>query len=410
MKIETTIARRYLFSKHKLSFITIISYLSIFGITIGVGALIVVLSVFNGFGDLVTAFLVQFDPHLRIEAVSESSFAKLNDVEKILKQENEIKHYSPFVSGKVLAIQGKFNQVITLKGIDAKKGEDVYGIKDNIIAGNYALDNDGITPKVILGILLADRLQSIIGDTITIISPVGIEKSLVNFSLPVTQKFVVSGIYSSNNNDYDAQYMFTPLSTAQRILGYGNNFQGFELRLDNISHSNSVKNKLLTKINPQEFSINTWYDFHKELYSMMLIERWVAYLILSLIIAVAVFNILVSLNMSVVEKKRDIGVLRTMGLNEKSIVKIFIYQGVFIGVIGTLVGFALGYFVYYLQITYNIYPLDPTQYKINSLPMALRVTDFIAVGTASIVLSFLAAIYPAKKAAKINPIEAIKWE
>ena len=158
------------------------------------------------------------------------------------------------------------------------------------------------------------------------------------------------------------------------------------------------------------FSVNTWYDFHKELYTVMKVERWSAYIILCLIVAVATFNILGSLSMSVIEKKRDIGILRSMGASEKSITKIFMYEGLLIGIIGTLAGLLIGYFICYLQLHYNIYPLDPTQYKIDSLPLQIRISDFFFVAGASMLLTFLASLFPAKRAAKVNPLEAIKWE
>jgi len=142
----------------------------------------------------------------------------------------------------------------------------------------------------------------------------------------------------------------------------------------------------------------------------MQIEKWTAYIILSLIIAIATFNILGSLSMSVIEKKRDIGILRAMGTSEKPILKIFMYEGLLIGIIGTLAGIIIGYFVCYLQIHYNIYPLDPTQYKIDSLPVQIRISDFFFISGVSLLLTFLASLYPAKRAAKVNPIEAIKWE
>ena len=143
---------------------------------------------------------------------------------------------------------------------------------------------------------------------------------------------------------------------------------------------------------------------------MMKIERWSAYIILCLIVAVATFNILGSLSMSVIEKQRDIGILRSMGVTEKSILKIFMYEGLLIGVIGTVAGLLLGYFICFLQLKFNIYPLDPTQYKIDSLPLQLRLTDFFFITGASMLLSFLASLFPAKRAAKVNPLEAIKWE
>ena len=142
----------------------------------------------------------------------------------------------------------------------------------------------------------------------------------------------------------------------------------------------------------------------------MQIERWVAYILLSLIIAVATFNILGSLSMSVVEKKRDIGILKSMGAKEDSILKIFMYEGLMVGLIGTFLGLLLGYFICFLQLEYKIYPLDPTQYKIDALPMQLRILDFFVVTGASVLLSFIASLIPAKRAAKVDALQAIKWE
>ena len=142
----------------------------------------------------------------------------------------------------------------------------------------------------------------------------------------------------------------------------------------------------------------------------MEIERWTAYIILSLIIAVATFNILGSLSMSVIEKKRDIGIMRAMGVNEKSILRIFMFEGLLIGFIGTLLGVIIGYIICYLQIEYNLYPLNPAQYKVDSLPLEIRISDFFFISGAAMLLSFFASLYPAKRAAKVNAIEAIKWE
>jgi lipoprotein-releasing system permease protein len=379
------------------------------GITIGVAALIVVLGVFNGFSSLVTSYLVSFDPHIRIEAISDRANDELINAEKLIKSQR-ISNYTGFVNGKVIAIQNKITQVVELKGIDEIKGKDVYGFDDAVFYGSSDLRTEGNIPNIIIGIQLADKMQALVGDTLTVISPTGIERAILSLSLPNSQKFLVSGIFHSSNNEYDAQLMFTSLEAASKLLGYGKNIQGYELRLENLDESVKYKKVFESQLDKDFFSINTWYDFHKDLYNVMQIERWVAYLILSLIIAVAVFNTLGSLTMSVIEKRRDIGVLRTAGMTEKSISKVFLLQGFYVGLIGTLAGFVLGYLVYYLQITYNIYPLDPAQYRIDSLPIELRISDFFAVGTASFLLSLLASIYPAKKAAKINPVEAIKWE
>jgi lipoprotein-releasing system permease protein len=189
----------------------------------------------------------------------------------------------------------------------------------------------------------------------------------------------------------------------------GNSVTGIELRLKDINRSESFKEKLISSLG-NEYKINTWYDLHQDLYSVMMIERWTAYVILSLIIAVATFNIAGSLTMTVIEKKRDIGVLKAMGSTNGSIVRIFMLEGILIGIYGTIIGCILGLGICLMQIQFKLFPLDPTVYPIDSLPIDLRWTDFVFVGLAALLLSFLASLYPARRAAKQEPIQAIRWE
>jgi len=410
MSFESFIAKRYLVSKHKVNFITIISLISIAGITIGVAALIVVLSVFNGFGSLVTSFLVSFDPHIRIVSATALESMNISNVKSLLNEFTEVRKISPFVSGKVLAYSSELNQVVTLKGIDSMSANDVYDIKPNIVMGKYTFTGEEGVPTVLIGLRLADKLQTIIGDTITLISPSGIEKAITQYSLPSMQKFVVAGIFNSNNNEYDAQFIFCSLEASQKLFNYKNRIQGIDVRLSSINFSFEIQKKLEAEFDGKRYIVNTWYDFHKELYTVMQIERWTAYIILSLIVAVACFNILGSLSMSVIEKKRDVGILRAMGITENSILKIFMYEGLLIGILGTILGSAIGYLICFLQLTYKIYPLDPMQYKIDALPVQIQITDFFFIAGAAMLLSFLASLYPARRAAKLNILEAIKWE
>ena len=265
MNFEHYIAKRYLGSKHKINFITIISFLSVSGITIGVAALIVVLSVFNGFSSLVTSYLINFDPHVRIEMITSNSSEESSKVESILKNEKEVKDFSPFVSGKVLVYRARLTQIINLKGISRNEGNTVYNISPSILYGKYNLSSDEGLPRVIIGLTLADRLETIIGDTLTLVSPSNIESAVTQFSMPLTERVIVAGIYSSNNNDYDANFIFSALPVAQNLLGYGKTIQGFDIKLDNINSSFDVKDKIQAKLNPDNFSVNTWYDFHRDL-------------------------------------------------------------------------------------------------------------------------------------------------
>jgi lipoprotein-releasing system permease protein len=407
---EYFIAKRYLRSKHKLNFITIISILSTLGITIGVAALIVVLSVFNGFGSLVTSILVNIDPHVRVTAKSLQAFDSIDSVSSYLSEQKNIKTFYPYVEGKVILLNRKTYEILNLKGMPEEKGSDDWGIKTKLISGDYKLNDSNRTPDIILGLPVALKLSCRVQDTIMVSSASTIEKTFTSFAAPATQRFSVSGIYESNNADYDNSYVFTSLSVGQRILGLGNKINGFEIRMNNLDEADNLKDKILSRFGGKDFAVDTWYDLHEDLYSVMLIERWSAYIILCLIIAVATFNLLASLTMSVLEKKKDIGVLRSMGVSSKSILRIFMYEGILVGVIGTIAGSIIGLLICYLQITYNFYPLDPTKYIINALPVEIRISDLIVIAAMALFLSFSAALYPAKRASKLSIVNSIKYE
>lgn len=408
--IEFFIAKRYIRSKHKLNFITIISFLSTAGITIGVSALIIVLSVFNGFGSLVTSILVSFDPHVVISVTDEKGFDNTAILEENIRSLKNVSEYYSFVEGKVLLSNKQTYEIVTLKGISNQNENSNWGVSSKIISGKFDLSNDDVVNKIILGLPLALKLSVRVGDTIFATSAFNIEKTISSLSIPRTQKFVVTGIFESNNRDYDAAYSFTSLNSGQRLFGLQNKITGYELRLSNIRYSDDTKKQLQAKIPENLFTVRTWYDLHKDLFNVMLIERWAAYILLCLIIAVATFNIFASLTMTVLEKKKDIGVMRSMGLNKKSILKIFMLEGLLVGIIGTILGIAIGLIVCYLQIKYNFYPLDPTKYIINSMPVQIKITDIIAVGLMALFLSFIASLYPAKRAANTIIIESIKYE
>ncbi|MGK9477979.1 FtsX-like permease family protein [Melioribacter sp. OK-6-Me] len=407
--IEYFIAKRYLKAKHKFNLITIISTLSVGGITIGVAALIIVLSVFNGFGSLVKSILISFDPHLRIVVTGDEANKKINDFYSYLRSNSKVKNYFPYVESKVIAYNKKSYEIINLKGIPAENDAENWGLKEKIISGKYDLSNEGLG-KIIIGLPLSLRLSLRVGDTVTITSARNIERMITSLSIPHSQKFIVSGLFETNNRDYDVSYAFSSIEEAKRLLGYGDEISGIEVRLENIEHSEKLKKELTTKFGDDYFSYYTWYDLHKDLYSIMSVERWSAYILLSLIIAVATFNIFASLTMTVLEKKKDIAILRSMGADSNRIRRIFMYEGLMVGIIGTVAGIILGLTVCYLQINYNFYPLDPTKYIINAMPVKVMFTDIIAIGSMSLLLTFLASIYPAKRASKTNIIESIKYE
>ncbi len=409
MRTEFFIAKRYLFSKRKVSFITVISTISIVGVSIGVAAMIIVLSVFNGFSEKVTSILIGFDPHIRIEAKGN---AKFDNYESMLQTiyANDIPNAAPYTMNKGMLATQDVNKVLLVKGVDESKIGNVSGIKEFTNYGKFDLSDKGDFGSIIIGFSLANGLKVFIGDTITILSPVGLEYSLTQFVEPITKQFIVTGIYDSENREYDSKYAYISIENAQDLFKLNNTVNGIELRSKDINDADNLKLRLQTQVDTSKFNVMTWYDLHKDFYSILKVERWAAFILLSLIIAVASFNILGSLTMTVIEKKRDIGILKAMGASDKMITRIFMFEGLVVGIVGVITGSVLGLGLALLQIYFKIYKLDTSVYKLEALPVELRFSDFIYIPLAALVLCFLASLYPSIRAAKQKPVESIRWE
>ncbi len=408
MRYTFFIAKRYFFSKKEIGFITVISLISVIGVTVGVAALVVVMSVFNGFNGLVSSLLVSFDPHIRIHTTQQTTEQDITNLQQYLSQNFSIVGKSSFVAGKIMLISKNQSKVVFLRGLEPEKIQNVSGIKEKIILGELALQ-DSLRRNLVMGLSLADKLGTVVNDSIWVISPAGSQQALLGIGVPVLRSFHIVGIYESDNREYDGMYAFMSLTSAQKLLQIGNTIHGYELRLYSIDDAEKFKQEFLKKFSTQ-FEISTWYDLHKDLYSVMEIERWLGFIILSLIIAVALFNLLGSLTMSVIEKTRDIGILKTMGATNKDIIVIFQIEGILVGILGTIIGTILGLLICFLQQQFQLFPLDPTVYIIPAIPVEIHWQDILYTAIVTIVMSYAATIYPSKRAAKLLPAEAIRWE
>jgi lipoprotein-releasing system permease protein len=408
MSFERSIALRYLISKRQVGLVTLISFISVIGVTIGVAALVIVLSVFNGFSGLVTSILVNFDPHVRIEVPRQAESNTYDPLLRFTQEQRELQGVSRYALGKAVVVSRNLNRVINVKGIEEDKVDQVSGLRERIVLGNLRL---GGTKKseIALGMALADRLGVVVGDTVSIVSLAGSEMALLQLGQPLIRRFRVAGIYESNNKDYDSFFAFVGIEAAQSLFNMGSRISGVEVRLRSINESDEFKSRIEKKFGMQ-YRVMTWYDLHRDLYSVMRLERWMAYIILCLIIGVASFNLLGSLTMSVIEKTRDIGILKSMGATNNSIVKIFMFEGVLVGVLGSLLGLTLGLMLAWMQSRYHLFPLDPTVYIIPAIPVEVHVFDLVVVASTALALCSLAALYPAKRAANFVPVEAIRWE
>ncbi|NOY06167.1 MAG: FtsX-like permease family protein [Chlorobi bacterium] len=405
MVFEFQVARRYLFGRKRFSFIRVISLLATLGITFGVAALIVVLSVFNGFGELVTSILQDFDPHVRVENPQGISSSEVTSLMEEFKGMPEVRSVAPVIQKKAMAVRGPYNAFITVKGV---RGDDLPLISN--ILKKYVL---GAAPadgraEIGLGVALADKLHALVGDTVTLVSPAGMQNILTQFVFPTVLQCRVSGIFQSDNKMYDGSFSFIPYDQAQSLFRMPGKATALEMRLYDDEKSDELKASIEKQLGAG-WNVLTWYDLHRDLYSMMKIERWAAFVILSLLIAVSGFNILASLTMMVIEKKRDIGVLRAMGANTTGIQRIFWLEGVYIGGIGAIAGAVLGLLLVWIQVEFEVFRLS-SAFIIRALPVSLHVVDVIIIMVCAFLVSMMASIYPARRAGRLVPIEAIRWE
>jgi lipoprotein-releasing system permease protein len=333
--------------------------------------------------------------------------SKFIPVLSFLEKHNIVEGISPYVNGKALIVSRNVNRVVNIRGLESKKIHLVSGLKEKIVLGQMNLENG--QNGIILGLILADRIGVVIGDTISIVSPTGAELAAMQLGLPLIRRFQVTGIYESNNKDYDGYYAFTNLRNAQSLFGKNGKIDGIDIRFDQLDRTDNFR-KTLYKQFGNSFRYLSWYDLHRELYTVMQIERWGAYIVLCLIIAVASFNLLSSLTMIVIEKTRDIGILKSMGATNESVKKIFALQGLFVGVVGTIGGTCLGLLIVHLQDKYHLVPLDTSVYIIPAMPVEVHFVDLIFIAIAAIGLCLLASRMPANRAAILDPVKAIRWE
>jgi len=409
MGYELNIARRYIRSKRQVRLINVIMLVSVVGVTVSVTALIIVLSVFNGFNDVVTAVLVGFDPHIKVEPRSGKSMTLDESLVGRLNEHPSIVAWSPFVQGKAIVVSSNFNKVVFVKGvIDSLVGK-VSGVSGSMVLGRMELHDSLGRDGIVLGLTLADRLAATVGSEVLVVSPVGVDAMVLQFGQPATRRCAVVGIYDSNNKDYDAQYAFVSIDVARRLFDVGKEVSGIEIRLRDIDDADEVK-EFFQEGGETSRVVSTWYDLHKDLYAVMKIERWIAYVILCLIIGVAMLNALGSLTMGVISKRRDIGILKAMGATRAGIVRVFLIEGMLVSILGTAIGTAIGLLVCYLQMEYHLFPLDTSVYIIPAIPVSVEWIDVVMIVVTSILFSVVASSYPARRAARVALIESIRWE
>lgn len=414
MNFKWIIARRYLASPKRVSLISVITSISMAGVSLGVAALIVVLSVMNGFYDFVRDLLVSLDPHVRIVSAEERGFVEADSLREVALSLPQVAQATPYVEGKALLLHegvGSTNKVVIVRGVDPETLGGVSAVMQQTDFGEFDLSRKATGTGIVLGMSLGQRFGLVPGSDLALLTAPGIEQMLTQvFGVPPLTRFEVRGLYQMESV-YDESHVFIGIPEAQRLFRMDGHVSGVELRLDDLDAADEVKEQLQARLDPARFEVLTWYDLQKSLYDVMRLEKWGASLILVLIIIVAAFNIIGSLTMIVIEKRRDVGVLQAMGVSRKNIRRIFLIEGFLIGTIGTSIGFLIGVTLALLQKHYELVPLvGADSFLIDAYPVAIRGLDLVLIAVVSMALCMVAAIYPATRAASIEPAHAVQME
>ena len=401
------IALRYLKSKKKHRGISFNTVITTGGVAVGVMALLVVLSVMSGFHEDLRKKILGVNAHVVVLNYT----GGIENHEKVIKELKTIPRVtgaSPFVLGQVMVAKGKRAHGVYLRGIEPAYEDQTTSLREHMKEGTLDdLTEDSTLPGIILGSELAGTLGAYVGDEINVISPV--QEIGPMGMLPRVRKFRVVGLFEVGMYEYDTNLALTSLKAAQEFFRTGDAVTGIELRIDDIYSAPEVRERVQEILGPT-FYARDWMQMNKNLFSALKLEKFTMFVILTLIILVASFNIISTLIMNVIEKEREIAILKAMGATNRAIMAIFIFQGLMIGLAGTTIGVAGGYLLGYLLNTYEIIKLPADVYYLSSIPVKMNLSDFVAVSLSAICISFLATIYPAYQAARLNPVEPLRYE
>jgi lipoprotein-releasing system permease protein len=393
-------AWRYFKAKKSTNAINIIAWISIGAIIIGTAALVLVLSVFNGFEGLVKSLYSSFYTDLKISPASGKIITITPAQLQKMKGISGIKNFSLVVEEKALIQNGEYQSVVYLKGVD-ENYRYVTGVADHLVAGEYDLGNEEI-PKLILGAGVESAL-GIQADknifTLKIYLPRKSNTEQINLLEDISNDTIRTSAAFLIQQDFDNKYGITNIDFIKKALKLGtNDFSGVEIALNDPSKTNEIK-KTLKQIFGDGYLVQNKYEQNRSLYSIMNVERWVIYGVLCLILVVAAFNMIGALTMLVLEKQKDISVLYALGANRNFIQKIFLSEGLLLAVIGGGAGMLLAILIAWLQINFHLIPLQGGSFLIDYFPVKLRLIDFLLVGATVFVIALIASWLPSRRAA-----------
>jgi lipoprotein-releasing system permease protein len=410
MSFEYFIAGRYLRSRQKHAFISFITFLSMAGVTVGVMALIIVISVMSGAESYFKSQILGVESHVLVRRHG-GAISDYRQVEDKIRKIEKVKSVEHFVYSQVILRSANGISGAVLRGIDPLISQEVIkGYNQDQLQKklNRQLSGgaDESIPGIILGKELAASLNVTEGSIIYIISPNGMVSPVGH--IPTMKRFEVSGVFGSGFYEYDASLAYIHLNDAQQLLKIGDAVTAVGVRVDDIYRADAVARKV-TEVLGFPFWTMDWMQMNRSFFSALKLEKKAMFIILTLIILVAAFNIASTLIMMVMGKTKDIAILKAMGATDRSIWKIFVFKGIVIGLIGTILGLVLGIIGCFILKHYKFIELPGDVYYFTTLPVQLEYLDVLTIVAAAIAICFLSTLYPAYKASRFNPVEALRY-
>jgi lipoprotein-releasing system permease protein len=415
-RLSWFVARRYLASRKKGRFLSFITWIALGGITVGVTALIVVLAVMNGMQEELQGKILGSTPHIIV--LERGPSLRMGDwraVADSVRQLPDVEAVAPFALSKVVIVRGdEYAQAADLYGVSLEGTPDgaVTEMEREIIEGAHALaGTESGLPPLLLGDRLANRMGVLPGDSLLVFSLENIRTDPMGGLRPAVREFEVTGTFSTGMYEYDLNNMYAPLDWVQGILGIQATDQvsGLGVRLTDPWEATAVGNRIQDHLGLPYF-VESWMTTHQSLFSALQLEKLAMGVILFLIVVVAAFNIVSTLVMVVVDRTAEIGILKSMGMSDAQVLRVFILQGAAIGALGTFLGTVFGLFLSWILHRFEIIEIPPDIYFVDRLPVSVNPSDIVLIVAVSLVISLLATIYPALQASRLQPVEAIKNE
>ena len=416
MRYELEIAFRYLKAKKKDSFLSVITVISILGIIVGVASLILAMALSTGLHSDIQAKLLGTNSHIYVFKGANQPLKDYQRVMEITDKVPGVKASAPVIFCNLMLVGTISSRGAVVKGVIPEMEKEVttvlahmiQGSVENLSMGGQDPEGGRKRPGIILGKELALDLGVVTGDLIKAIS---VENGLLSplGMLPRIRYYKVSGIFEMGLYEFDATYSFVALDEAQRLSDLDQAVEIVEVKIEDIHKAGQVADKLQDRLG-KSYVIKDWMELNKPLYSAFKIEKLMLFIALSLIIVVAALNIISTLVMMVMDKEKSIGILVSLGASYRSVMLVFIVQGLIIGIVGTLLGALLGVGVSWIMDNYQVIKVSTEVYQISYIPFKIRVWDVIIITLTAFLISFLATIYPARKASRYNPSEALRNE